>query len=106
MGECIDESLQQFAIITYLINRSGAISKKILETQVNAIAKRLSVLNDINTPELIDTKAQTKLITTMVKQGYINTDEENKLIASDKLTQFTTIIMQLIDIDVLQSITR
>ena len=44
MGECIDETMQRFAIITSLVTRMAPIGKKPLEENVVAIAKRLSAI--------------------------------------------------------------
>ncbi|MGL1958100.1 MAG: glycerol-3-phosphate 1-O-acyltransferase PlsB [Colwellia sp.] len=106
MGECIDESLQRIAIITSLASRLGPISKRNLEEKVVAIAKRLSVLNNINAPEFIDKKAQATLISTMRDQKYITIDEQGLLIGTETLNEIKTQINNLVAIEVLQSIAR
>jgi glycerol-3-phosphate O-acyltransferase len=72
MAECIDESLQRLTIIASLACRLAPLSKRELETKVVDIAKRLSVLNNINAPEFIDKKAQATLISSMREQGYLD----------------------------------
>ena len=106
MGECIDETMQRFAIITSLVNRLAPVSKARLETQVVSIAKRLSVLNNINAPEFIDKKAQATLINAMKNQGYIGIDDDGKLVANSTLEIIRVIVTKLVDIEVLQSIAR
>ena len=106
MGECIDESLQRLAIITSLLSRLGPISKRELEEKVVAIAKRLSVLNNINAPEFIDKRAQATLIATMREQKYITLDEQGLLISSDTMSEIKTQVSNLVAIEVLQSIAR
>jgi len=106
IGECINETVQRFTIICSLINRFSPISKNDLEDKVVAIAKRLSVLNDINAPEFVDKKAQGILISAMTEQGYINKDEDGKLVDSSTLGLLKSSVTQLIDIEVLQSIIR
>jgi glycerol-3-phosphate O-acyltransferase len=106
IGECINETLQRLTIIGSLINRFAPITKNDLEDKVVAIAKRLSVLNDINAPEFIDKKAQGILINAMTEQGYINKDEDDKLVDSSTLGLLKSSVTQLIDIEVLQSIIR
>ncbi|MFB0999735.1 MAG: glycerol-3-phosphate 1-O-acyltransferase, partial [Colwellia sp.] len=106
LGECVDETVQRFTIICSLINRFSPITKNDLEDKVVAIAQRLSVLNGINAPEFVDKKAQGTLINAMVEQGYINKDEEGKLVDSSTLGLLKSSVTQLVDIEVLQSIIR
>ena len=106
MGECIDETMQRFAIITSLVNRLAPIAKAELEEQVVSIAKRLSVLNNINAPEFIDKKAQATLINAMKTHGYLGVDDDGKLVANSTLENVRAIVTTLVDIEVLQSIAR
>jgi glycerol-3-phosphate O-acyltransferase len=106
MGECVDESLQRLAIITLLSSRLAPLSKRDLETKVVDIAKRLSVLNNINAPEFIDKKAQATLISTMREQGYIDMNAEGLLVTTDTMEDIKNTIINLVDIEVLQSIAR
>jgi len=106
LGECINETMQRFAIITSLINRLAPVGKADLETQVVSIAKRLSVLNNINAPEFIDKKAQATLIAAMKNQEYIGIDEDGKMVANSTLENIRSIVTKLVDIEVLQSIAR
>ena len=106
MAECIDESLQRLAIITSLITRLAPLSKRDLETKVVAIAKRLSVLNNINAPEFIDKRAQSTLIATIREQGYIEVNDEGLLVTSESMVNIKASIVNLVDIEVLQSIAR
>ena len=106
MGDIIDETMQRFAIITSLSSRLAPISKKDLETKIVAIAKRLSVLNNINAPEFIDEKAQATLINAMKEQGYLSVDNDGKLVDTEALANLKAIVINLVDIDVLQSIIR
>jgi glycerol-3-phosphate O-acyltransferase len=106
MAECIDESLQRLAIITSLATRLGPITRRDLEQKVVAIAKRLSVLNNITAPEFIDKKAQATLINTMREQGYIELNDDGLLITTDTMKQLKSSVTNLVAIDVLQSIAR
>jgi glycerol-3-phosphate O-acyltransferase len=106
IAECIDESLQRLAIVTSLISRLGPLSKRDLETKVVAIAKRLSVLNNINAPEFIDKRAQATLIATIREQGYIDMNDDGLLIASETMADIKATVINLVDIEVLQSIAR
>ena len=106
LGECIDETMQRFAIITSLVNRLAPVSKVELENKVVLIAKRLSVLNDINAPEFIDKKAQATLINAMKDQDYIGTDEDGKMVANSTLENIRVLATKLVKIEVLQSIAR
>jgi len=106
MGECINETVQRFTIICSLINRFSPIAKSDLEEKVVSIAKRLSVLNNINAAEFVDKKSQATLINAMIEHGYINSDEDNKLVDSSTLGLLKSSVTQLVDIEVLQSIIR
>ncbi|MEW6995474.1 glycerol-3-phosphate 1-O-acyltransferase PlsB [Colwelliaceae bacterium MEBiC 14330] len=106
MAECIDESLQRLAIITYLTSRLAPLSKRDLEDKVVAIAKRLSVLNNINAPEFTDKRAQSALITSIREQGYIEVNADDLLVASDSMAKIKATVINLVDIEVLQSIAR
>ncbi|MBU2872151.1 glycerol-3-phosphate 1-O-acyltransferase PlsB [Colwellia sp. E2M01] len=106
MADCVDESLQRLAIITSLISRLGPLSKRDLETKVVAIAQRLSVLNSINAPEFIDKRAQSTLISTIREQGYIEVNEDGLLVTSDSMAEMKATVVNLVDIEVLQSIAR
>ncbi|GAA0813060.1 glycerol-3-phosphate 1-O-acyltransferase PlsB [Colwellia asteriadis] len=106
MGECIDESLQRLAIIALLSCRLAPLSKRDLEEKVVAIAKRLSVLNNINAPEFIDKKAQATLIASMREQGYITLNDDGLLITTSEMEEVKNTIINLVDIEVLQSIAR
>lgn len=106
IAECMDESLQRLAIVTSLTSRLAPLSKRDLETKVVDIAKRLSVLNNINAPEFIDKRAQSTLIATIRAQGYINLNEDGLLVASDTMADIKATVINLVDIEVLQSIAR
>jgi glycerol-3-phosphate O-acyltransferase len=106
MAECIDESLQRLAIITSLTSRLAPLSKRDLETKVVAIAKRLSVLNNINAPEFIDKRAQSTLIAAVREQGYIDVNDDGLLITSSSMAEIKATVINLVDIEVLQSIAR
>jgi len=106
MGECVDESLQRLAIIALLTSRLEPLSKRDLETKVVAIAKRLSVLNNINAPEFIDKRAQSTLIASMREQGYIDINDDGLLVTTPEMNAVKNTIVNLVDIEVLQSISR
>jgi glycerol-3-phosphate O-acyltransferase len=106
LGECVNETMQRFAIITSLVNRLAPVSKTELENKVVAIAKRLSVLNNINAPEFIDNKAQATLINAMKTQGYIGINEEGEMVANSTLEHIRVLATKLVDLEVLQSIAR
>ncbi len=106
MAECIDESLQRLAIITYLTARLAPLRKRDLEDKVVAIAKRLSVLNNINAPEFTDKRAQSALISSMREQGYIKVNDDDLLVATESMAKIKATVINLVDIEVLQSIAR
>ena len=106
MAECIDESLQRLAIITYLTARLAPLRKRELEDKVVAIAKRLSVLNNINAPEFTDKRAQSALISSIREQGYIDVNDDDLLVATESMAKIKATVINLVDIEVLQSIAR
>ena len=82
------------------------MTKAKFEEQVVAIAKRLSVVNNINAPEFIDKKAQTLLVNSMKNLNYIAIDDNNHVVANDKLQSLKSNLHNLVEISVLQSIAR
>ncbi|WP_448565860.1 glycerol-3-phosphate 1-O-acyltransferase PlsB [Thalassotalea ganghwensis] len=106
LAECADESLQRLMIICSLVKRLEPISKSDLEDKVVSIAKRLSVINNINAPEFVDKKSQSALIQTMKNQQLIGIDEHSKLISNSTLDTLKQVTANLVDINVLQSIAR
>jgi len=106
MGEYVDESLQRLAIITSLTTRLAPVNKRDLEESVVSIAKRLSVLNNINAPEFIDKKAQATLINSMKDNEYTSLNEEGLVITTEKMADIKSIINNLVAIEVLQSIAK
>ena len=106
MAECIDESLQRLAIVASLACRLAPLSKRDLETKVVDIAKRLSVLNNINAPEFIDKRAQSTLISSMREHGYLDLNDDGLLIATESMNELKSTVINLVDIEVLQSIAR
>jgi len=106
LGECANETIQRLIIIVSLMKRLAPISKAELAEKVVAIAKRLSVLNNINAPEFVDKKLQMALINAMLEQAFISVDEDGKLIANSTLDVLKSNLTSLIDISVLQSILR
>ena len=106
LGECADETLQRLTIIAILINRLAPINKNDFVEKVVAIAKRLTVLNNITAAEFIDKKTQMTLIDAMRDEGLINSDENGQLIASSTLDITRGYVTNLVDISVLQSILR
>lgn len=106
LAECMDESLQRLAIVSFLTTRLAPTSKRNLEEKVVAIAKRLSVLNNITAPEFIDKKAQATLINTMRALGYIVINEDGLLEATSTMSQLKSTVTNLVSIEVLQSIAR
>ena len=106
LAECIDETIQRFAIICSLIYRLSPIDKASFEEKVVSIAKRLCVLNNISAPEFIDKKAQSMLISSMQKLGYIDRNEDGQLVPTESLKPLKDIVVNLTDIEVLQSIAR
>ena len=104
MSLVIDETLQRFAILTSLVDSKAPLTRSELEKSAVVIAKRLSVINHIDSPEFTDKKAQTTLINAMKEAGFIKNDEDGKLIASESFSEFFVLVKSLVDIEVLQSI--
>ena len=106
LSECADETLQLLAIITSLVRRLAPISKSDLEEKVVTIAKRLSVLNNIEAPEFIDKKAISALINSLKELELINHDEQGNIVDNSTLENARKAVTSLVDIEVLQSIAR
>ena len=106
LAECADETLQRLTIIAVLMNQLAPINKNDLVTKVVAIAKRLSVLNNIHAAEFIDKKTQMIIIEAMREEALIRLDEDGNLIANSTLGIMKSTVTNLVDISVLQSILR
>ncbi|WP_286234297.1 glycerol-3-phosphate 1-O-acyltransferase PlsB [Thalassotalea sediminis] len=106
LGEVADETLQRFAIITSLATRLTPIGKNELSEKAVSIAKRLSVVNNINAPEFIDKKAQLALVNSMREQQIFSVDNDGKLVPNSTLETLKENVNNLVDISVLQSIAR
>ena len=106
MSDVIDETIQRLVIVSQLTSRLAPIAKKTLEQHMVSIAKRLSVLNNINAPEFVEPKAQAALIMAMKEHGYVKVSDENELVAQPQLADLKKVVSNLVSIDVLQSITR
>ncbi|GHF99785.1 glycerol-3-phosphate 1-O-acyltransferase PlsB [Thalassotalea marina] len=106
MGEVADETLQRLAIVTTLSSRLSPISKNDLGEKSVAIAKRLSVVNNINAPEFIDKKAQLTLINSLKELDYLMVDDKGSLVPSSTLDCIKNNVANLVDISVLQNIVR
>jgi glycerol-3-phosphate O-acyltransferase len=104
MSLVIDETLQRFAILTSLVDAKSPLTRSELEKSAVVIAKRLSVINHINSPEFTDKKAQTSLINAMKDNSFIENDEQGKLVKSDSFPELFSLVNSLVNIEVLQSI--
>ncbi len=100
----INETLQRFAILTGLLADKAPITRNELEKEAVVVAKRLAVINHVKAPEFTDKKAQTTLINAMKDEGYIDNNEQSKLVTNEGFTHLQQLIETLVDIDVLQSI--
>ena len=104
MSLVIDESLQRFAILTSLVDSNAPLTRSELEKSAVIIAKRLSVINHVNSPEFTDKKAQTSLISAMKDVGFIENDEQGKLIKSERFNELFMLINSLVNVEIMQSI--
>ncbi|MBL4911124.1 MAG: glycerol-3-phosphate 1-O-acyltransferase PlsB [Alteromonadaceae bacterium] len=104
MSLVIDETLQRFAILTSLVKTKAPLTRSELEKAAVIIAKRLSVINHINSPEFTDKKAQTTLINAMKDVGFIENDKQGKLIKSESFNELFSLVNSLVNVEVLQSI--
>jgi len=100
----VNETLQRFAILTGLLADKCPITRNELEKEAVVVAKRLAVINHVKAPEFTDKKAQTSLINAMKDEGYIDNNEQSKLITNDSFTHLQQLIETLVDLDVIQSI--
>lgn len=106
LGEVSDETLQRLTIVTSLCERLSPISKNDLAEKSVAIAKRLSVVNNINAPEFTDKKAQLTIINSLKDQAYLAQEENGQLIPNSTLAVVKSHVSNLVDIAVLQNIVR
>ena len=100
----INETLQRFAILIGLLADKSPITRSELEKEAVVVAKRLAVINHVKAPEFTDKKAQTTLINAMKDEAYIDNNEQNKLVTTEKFAHLQALVEALVDLDVLQSI--
>ncbi|BGI50960.1 MAG: glycerol-3-phosphate 1-O-acyltransferase PlsB [Arsenophonus endosymbiont of Ceratovacuna japonica] len=84
----IKDILYRYIIIFSLLNITHKIKTKILEKESHIIAKRLSILHNINIPELFDKSIFFKLLNSLKKEGYINKKEDIIIIINIKQLHF------------------
>lgn len=104
MSECAEATIQRLVMVTQLISRLAPTEKSTLEANMVTIAKRLALLNNIHSPEIIDKKAQSDLINKMKMLGYITCNENNEFIVNEQLSELKERLCTLVDIKVLQTI--
>ncbi|MGK2946307.1 MAG: glycerol-3-phosphate 1-O-acyltransferase PlsB [Candidatus Malihini olakiniferum] len=68
----VRETLQRYAITLSLLGANPEINRGKLEKESRNIAKRLSVLYGINTPEFLDKAVFSTLLATLRQEGYIS----------------------------------
>ncbi|MGJ8691757.1 MAG: glycerol-3-phosphate 1-O-acyltransferase PlsB [Thalassotalea sp.] len=104
MSECAEASVQRIVIVSQLLQQSAPISKANLEANMVAMAKRLSILNNIHAPEFIDKKAQSSLVNHMKSLNYIEVNEDKLFIVNEQLSALDDIVCKLVNIEVLQTL--
>lgn len=103
-GEVISETMQRYAIVLHLLKTNVSLARGELEKASLAMAKRLSVLHNINAPEFIDKKAQASVVNSLRDCGFINTDNDGCFQAADDFDALSELVFHLLSDDVLQSV--
>ncbi len=104
LANCADQSLQRVAILLSVLKQSSCVSKTELEEKATALAKRLSMINDSNSPEFTDKKAQANIVNAFYQQQLIDKTTDGKWFATDNMAEFERAFLPLLEFDVLQSL--
>ena len=104
LGECIHETLQRIFVVLTLLKNKEPLNKTKIEKKAKIIAQRLSIINNIESPEINDKKAQAQLLDSLVKQNYVAKNEHNEYIETEELAQLYESLKGLMSNHVLQSL--
>lgn len=104
LSECGEATIQRLVIISQLLVQLAPISKAALEERMVVMAKRLSLLNNIQAPEFIDKKTQASLVNHLKSLNYITIDDNGKFVVSEQLLVLQERVAKMVDIKVLETI--
>lgn len=104
LGECVHETLQRLVIIVTLVKEHSPLSKTQIEEKTQIISQRLNIINNIETPEFNDKKAQESLLESLTAQNYITQSEHGEYIEGSELTELYNTLKLLMSNHILQSL--
>lgn len=83
IGEIIEPTLERFFLVTSLLSQGGDMTIKRIETDAAAIARQLSAIFSINSPEFFDRSLFSTFIGALRSQCAIETRDESVLLNDD-----------------------
>jgi glycerol-3-phosphate O-acyltransferase len=106
LANIISSTLQRYAIVLNLLIAQKEMSRNELENKSQAIAKRLSAMHGIKSPEFLDKKVLSIFVASLRENNHIVTNDDGKLTASESLDSLTHAVTGSLKNDVMQSITQ
>lgn len=90
LAESVRPMLERYYMGVFVLHqqKSGSFTSAEFETEMVSMAKRMSMLFELNSPDYSDKALFKHFTTTLVEQGMVSTDEEGRLYYSDALAAF------------------
>ena len=104
LARTVQDTLQRYAIVLSLIDRSEQISRADLEKQSQALAQKLSALHGVNAPEFFDKKVIATKVAGLKDKGIVSLNEGGCLVHNEESTELMHTVMELVDFEVRQTI--
>jgi len=90
LAESVRPMLERYYMGVFVLRQqgSGCLTNAELEAQMASMAKRMSMLFELNSPDYSDKALFRHFTATLLEQGMVNADGEGKLHYSDELASF------------------
>ena len=90
LAESVRPMLERYYMGVFVLRQqgSGCLTNAELEAQMVSMAKRMSMLFELNSPDYSDKALFRHFTSSLLEQGMVTTDEEGKLHYSDELASF------------------
>ncbi|WP_199610315.1 glycerol-3-phosphate 1-O-acyltransferase PlsB [Flocculibacter collagenilyticus] len=104
LANSVELILQRYAIVFTTITEQQPLSRSALESQSHTLAKRLSSLHGINSPEFYDKKVLSTLTSALKEQALITVNEQGDLVPTTELINIKNDVVSLLRNEVIQSL--
>lgn len=98
------ETLQRYGIVLAVVEQNEPLSRIDLERESLERAKKLAKLHGIKGPEFVDKAIISQFVQTLKQQGFVQMDDEGRYISSETMPHLKTLLFNLIDGDVLNTL--